>query len=237
MSLFRVVVETVNKAICKKNSKRRIKASKHLADVKLNLGCGLAVVPGWINIDGSLNTLVASMPTFTHKLFFRLTGANKYYSESEYCSLLQQHRFVHHDLSYGIPFHGNTIDYIFSSHFLEHLYRQNAIDLLKDSYRTLKNGGIIRISVPDLEYAISLYFKDRKDESLRNYFFIDEDNDFSRHKYMYDYEMLYSILKDIGFQDIKRHDFQKGSIPDVKLLDNRKEDSLFIEAKKIVKNV
>ena len=32
--------------------------------VKVNVGSGLAVAPGWINLDGSLNAVVAKWPSF-----------------------------------------------------------------------------------------------------------------------------------------------------------------------------
>lgn len=34
--------------------------------VKINLGCGLRVASGWLNIDGSLNALIASWPNWVH---------------------------------------------------------------------------------------------------------------------------------------------------------------------------
>ena len=49
---------------------------------------------------------------------------------------------------------------------------------------------------------------------------------------MYDFEMLSEILKDIGFNDIKRCDYQQGETPDIDILDNRKDESLFVEARK-----
>ena len=122
--------------------------------IKLNLGCGLAVCGDWINVDGSLNALIAGRPGFVHRFMYRLSGANRYYSQDEYCRLLGQHRFIHHDLSYGIPVHDNTADFVYSSHFLEHLFRNDVENLLKDSFRVLKSGGVVRICVHDLEFAV-----------------------------------------------------------------------------------
>lgn len=211
--------------------KRRIKLDKAERPVCINLGCGLAVAPGWINIDGSLNALIASMPSAFHKLAYRFTGASAYYTREKYLALLGNHTFVHHDLGYSLPFHDASVDYVYSSHFLEHLPRKDALNLIAESHRVLKPGGIVRVVVPDLEYAVSLYQAGRKDEMLRQYFFVeDDDSHYAKHKYMYDHASLATLLTDAGFKDVQRQTFQTGKTPDLTLLDNRPEDSLYIEA-------
>lgn len=233
MSILRSAIELTNGVLAKVKSGRRVAVPVGMESVRLNLGCGLAVAKGWINIDGSLNALVASMPAMVHRLMYRLTGARAYYSESEYCCLLAEHVFIHHDLAAGIPLADDVADYIFSSHFFEHLYEKEAAHLLRDCHRVLKEGALLRISVPDLEYAIGLYERGNKEQMLKNYFFVEDgDSSYSRHKYMYDFEMLSSLLDKIGFREITRRKFQQGELPDVNLLDNRPEDSLFVEARK-----
>lgn len=233
MNFLRITIETSNQILGRLKAGRKVDISYKVDSVRLNLGSGLAVTKDWINIDGSLNALVAVMPVILHSAMYRFTGANQYYSKEEYCRLLRDHKFIHHDLSYGIPLAHNVADYIYSSHFIEHLNRKDAKHLLNECYRVLKKDGILRISIPDLEYALGLYASGKKEEMLQQYFFVEEcGSDYSRHKYMYDFEMLSNILDEIGFCDIKKCNFQKGDIPDVNILDNRPEDSLFLEAKK-----
>ena len=233
MNLLRTTIEISNKILGRLKAGRKIDISQKLDRVCLNLGSGLAVAKGWINIDGSPNALVAVMPVMFHSLMYRFTGANRYYSKEVYCRLLRDHKFIHYDLSYGIPLAENVADYIYSSHFIEHLYRKDADHLLNECYRVLKKNGVLRISIPDLEYALALYGSGKKEEMLQQYFFVeDHGSDYSRHKYMYDFEMLSKLLKEIGFSDIRRCQFQCGDVPDVKSLDNRPEDSLILEAKR-----
>ena len=231
MKILRSTIEVTNSLLAKIKAGRVLAPPTDLDTVKLNLGCGLAVTPGWINIDGSINALIANFPVFTHSFFYRVTGARAYYSKSEYCKLLGENRFVHHELSSSIPYPDNSVDVIFSSHFLEHLYYDQALNLINECYRSLKPGGILRISIPDLEYAIGQYHKGRKDEMLRNFFFVEEDgNHFSRHKYMYDFQMLEKILVNTGFLNVTRCSYRTGNTPDIEILDNRPEESLFVEA-------
>lgn len=233
MKLLRSSIEAANTLLARIKAGRRLQPPLDLAHVRLNLGCGLAVAPGWINIDGSINALIANFPAFTHSLFYRLTGARAYYSKEEYCRLLGGNIFVHHDLSANIPYPDQSADVIFSSHFLEHLYHDQALSLIRECYRCLKPSGLLRLSIPDLEYAVGLYHQGRKEAMLKNYFFVeDDDNHFSRHKYMYDFPMLANILKKTGFSDITRCEYRQGKMPDIDILDNRPDESLFVEAKK-----
>ncbi len=233
MSATRKITDVFNYFLTRLKSRRRYKINRNFSDVKLNLGCGLAVHHGWINIDGSLNAFFGNLPSFFQRFIYKSTGASQYYTNDEYNKILKNNIFIHHDLSFGIPYSDATVDYIFSSHFLEHLFEKDAMNLLKECYRVLKPGGLIRISVPDLEYAVTLYNQNQKDQTLRDYFFNDDrENYFSRHKYMYDYEMMFVRLKRLGFQKINRCTYRSGSLPDCEFLDNRPRDSLFIEAKK-----
>ena len=199
--------------------------------VKVNLGSGLAVAPGWINIDGSLNALVASWPRFAHRWLYRLSGAKHYYTIEDYCALLRGHQFVHHDLTYGIPLSDACVDYVYTSHFLEHLHKEGAAGLLRESFRVLKWGGVLRVCIPDLAFAVSLYQRGDKEKMLDTFFFVSEDeSDLARHKYMYDFELLSDALRKAGFARIERAAFRSGRTPDLSTLDRHPEQTLFVEA-------
>lgn len=233
MKVIRPIIDGATRLIGYARRNRRI-FPKGVGDVvKVNLGCGLAVTEGWTNVDASLNALVASWPRAMHKLLYRLSGANRYYSLEQYCDLLEKHVFVHHDLSHSLPLKDQTADFIYSSHFLEHLFKQDAERLLKESYRVLKPGGTIRVCVPDLAYAVFLYAHGEKEKMLENYFFVEDKESFlARHKYMYDFELLKNLLEKIGFSQVVRCEYRQGRTPDIVKLDNRPEETLFVEAVK-----
>jgi len=198
--------------------------------VKVNLGCGLHVAPGWVNIDGSLNALVANSPKWIHSFAYRMSGAKEYYTRDNYQDTLRQNIFIHHDLIYGIPLADQSADFVYSSHFLEHLDRSVGRRLLEECLRVLKPGGVLRIAVPDLECGWELYKLGEKERMIHDFFFAEEMTGFGQHRYAYDYEMLHDALAQIGFANIQRAVFQEGATPDLKLLDNREDYTLFVEA-------
>lgn len=233
MSFLRSIIEMTNDTLGHLKSHQVISLPANQAPVRVNLGCGLAVAKGWINIDGSLNALIASFPAVFYPVAYSLSGAHAHYSKAEYCQLLRDYVFVHHDLSRNIPFKTETVDYIFSSHFFEHLYRKQGMGFLRECHRVLRSGGVLRLSIPDLKYAVLLYQAGQKKEMLENYFFLEDvGSQFSRHKYMYDWEMISDILAEVGFRQIVQQSFRRGIVPDIDILDNRPEDSLFVEAAK-----
>jgi len=200
--------------------------------VKINMGSDLTVADCWINIDSSIHALIiASFPDFIKKLVFRLTDVKTRLTKDEYINILKNHKFIFHNLEYGLPFPSNSAHCIYSSHLLEHLDKNRAMQLLKEAYRVLKSGGRIRLCVPDLEYAISLYQGGDKEGAL-SFFFDVGTGYFDTHKYMYDFELLTSILAEAGFSNVERCSYRNGEVPDISILDNRPIETLFVEATK-----
>jgi SAM-dependent methyltransferase len=62
-----------------------------------------------------------------------------------------------HDLQSGIPLPDNSVDAVYHSHVLEHFDRSAGMAFLRECFRVLKNEGIIRVVVPDLEKIARLY--------------------------------------------------------------------------------
>lgn len=142
---------------------QRIKLDHHI--VKVNIGSGLRVANGWVNVDSNPHILLSKMPLFCRNILYRLL-----HIDGRGDIVFIKHLFILHNLEYGLPFRDESVDYLYSSHSLEHLYRDDAATLLGEAFRVLKNGGIIRICLPDLEYAISLYQKGDKLKALEFFF-------------------------------------------------------------------
>jgi len=64
---------------------------------------------------------------------------------------------IAHNLFLGIPYGNDSVDVVYHSHVLEHMPKQYAPEFLKECFRVLKKGGIIRIAIPDLEKIVREY--------------------------------------------------------------------------------
>ncbi len=197
--------------------------------VKVNLGSSLLVAPGWLNLDGALLALFAGWPAPVLRSLYRLAGIRAVLDEDEFIRVLRGNQFVHHDMTYGIPLPDESVDYVFSSHFLEHLTKAGGEQLMTETLRVLRPGGVVRILVPDLEQAIAAYGEGRKEEALEGIFEGWELGDYARHRYMYDYDLLAGMLERVGFTGVRRRQAREGLVPDLDVLD-RRENSLFVEA-------
>lgn len=71
---------------------------------------------------------------------------------------------VYLDARNRLPFGTNSIEQIYSSHFIEHLNNEELMLHLKESYRVLKPLGCYRICVPDFAKTVAAYTN--KDQSF-----------------------------------------------------------------------
>ena len=67
-----------------------------------------------------------------------------------------------YDLLYNqiMPFDDNSVDAFYCSHLIEHVYNDNVLHFFNEVYRTLKRGGVFRISAPDVDLMIRAFESD-----------------------------------------------------------------------------
>ena len=201
--------------------------------VKVNLGSGLYVAPGWINIDCSAKTLFARLPQFALRWAYPLATVKDTHSRDEFITLLRDHRFVYHNLKYGIPLRDSSVDFIFSSHMLHHLYRDEALKLIREALRVLKPGGTMRIAVPDLELIVALYLEGNREQALEYFFYSKAPrSNLSRRCYQYDFTLLKDLMDEAGVRNVRRCRFREGTVPELDLLDRLSGESLFVEGER-----
>jgi len=198
-----------------------------------NLGCGMVCVPGWINVDGSLTALLGSRSsTAWNKFLYSLAGSKAYYTFLEFNGTVRKAGFRFADLRRGVPLRDNSADVIFTSHFVEHIKKNDARKFLRDCYRALKPGGLMRIIVPDLDIAFAMFQEGKVEEMQDLFFYNAEHYDFSAHKYNYNFASMKRVLESIGFTNIQKKKFREGECPDIKSLDVYPEHSLYVECRK-----
>lgn len=61
------------------------------------------------------------------------------------------------DAGAKFPIESDNFDYIYSEHLFEHLKVEEQINMLEESYRILKKGGVMRIATPSLDFLFDLY--------------------------------------------------------------------------------
>lgn len=144
---------------------------------------------------------------------------------------------LHLDATRTFPFDDCTFDCIFSEHMIEHVTYADGFGMLKECHRTLKPGGSIRISTPDLGFLIDLY-KDGRSELQTRYmewsvkshgidapccddtFVI---NNFVRcwgHSFIYDEKTLRSLLERVGFVNVTRRNIGESEHESLRGLEN-----------------
>ncbi len=63
----------------------------------------------------------------------------------------------------------NTVDLIYASHILEHITRLEYTNVLSRWYDLLKEGGVLRIAVPDIEKVFEHYSLNKDLRTLRGF--------------------------------------------------------------------
>lgn len=121
----------------------------------LNLGCGTKTSdrPEVVNIDWSAYLRIKN------NVFFK-TAAPLLLSAERMKKLNSLgNNVLVHNLANGIPFENDSIDVVYHSHLFEHLDKPVAFGFLIEIKRVLKKGGILRISVPDMEFLTRQYLE------------------------------------------------------------------------------
>lgn len=211
-------------------ARRRVKLGA--GPIKVNLGAGLHVAEGWIHVDGNMHAMFAGWPAPFLRRLYRAANTVQWLPEDEYLRRLREYEIVHHEMETGLPFADNSVDYVYSSHVLEHFFREDAERLVKEIHRVLRSGGRVRICVPDLDHAISLYRAGEKEAALAYFFEPAGAGYYRQHRYMYDFELLRRMLAQAGFTNVSRCAYRQGEVPDLDVLDNRPEETLYVEAVK-----
>lgn len=121
---------------------------------RVNIGCGMTPTVGWINFDNSFSVRLAKYRLLALILYkWGLISP----TQMDYITFCQNNNVRWADATRKIPLPNNSTDAVYSSHMLEHMDREEAVQFLREVYRILTSGGVIRIAVPDLERLVKSY--------------------------------------------------------------------------------
>jgi predicted SAM-dependent methyltransferase len=108
-------------------------------------------------------------------------------------------------------FADNAVTEVYASHVYEHLnFHDEAWRALREGFRVLKPGGLLRVGIPDLEALSKLFLKPGYDVAARFHlvrmFYGGQSDPFDYHKLGMNFQILEWYLKEVGFTGIRRVD-------------------------------
>lgn len=118
--------------------------------------------------------------------------------------------YVTDDLSNLSMFEDNSVDEIYACHILEHFTRKDMDDgtILKEWYRILKKGGILRIAVPNFEAIVEEYLSSKNLELIIGLLYGGQDYEYNFHYQTFDFKRLSDLLNSVGFSEVKHYDWK-----------------------------
>jgi SAM-dependent methyltransferase len=146
------------------------------------------------------------------------------------------------DVRAGMPLAGASIEYAVAMHVLQDLSWADVPRALAELHRVLRDGGVLRLGLPDLARAVEAYVRGDRD-----YFYIPDVDASSlggklitqiiwygsvRTPFTFDY--IEELLLRTGFASVMRCEYRSTAsrYPEIVQLDNRPRETLFVEAQK-----
>jgi predicted SAM-dependent methyltransferase len=155
---------------------------------------------------------------------------------------------IHADVTKGLKYPDHSASYVYTSHMIEHVSRWRALELLRECFRVLSPGGVVRVLTPDLERWVEDYAQGdtsnaatRADAFMAKLWvyseqpgtlvqrFVRRNMSGAIHQWLYDFESLSALLGEAGFADVTRWTYRDGTVPDLDQLEHHRE-GLHVEA-------
>lgn len=106
-------------------------------------------------------------------------------------------------------FKDNDVELIYACHVLEHFGRHEYKKVLERWFNTLKVGGILRLSVPDLGKVFEQYIKGVPLNNLIGFIYGGQTYKENYHYVGFDYNTLEKVLFDVGFKTVRYWDWRE----------------------------
>jgi predicted SAM-dependent methyltransferase len=124
------------------------------------------------------------------------------------------------DVTQAFPIDDQVFDYVYSEHMIEHISFEHGRSMIRECFRIMKAGAIIRIVTPSIGFLIRLLSRDRSELEDRYIEWATQQfvpnapmplpsfvfNNFVRawgHQFIYDRATMRLVLSEAGFVDIK----------------------------------
>jgi predicted SAM-dependent methyltransferase len=215
--------------------------------LRVNLGCGQSPTPGWVNFDSSPSVRLARIPQAPTLLSWA-SGWLLSKDQLAFVECIRNYAIAYGDGTKGLPLASGSCRVVYASHVLEHFAAPQVHVFLKEVFRILAPGGILRLAVPDLQIYIDAYQSSSDADQLihsLNFFPPDQQGRVRRwlsllsgnrtlHQWVYNDVSLGRTLVGSGFVNPVKLEPGETTIPDSGLLNLRERawESLYMEAVK-----
>jgi len=111
------------------------------------------------------------------------------------------------DVTKKMPF--DDVSYIFAEHFIEHLSYPDALKLLRECRRALRDDGVLRLSTPNLDWVWFTHYKldASEEESVSACFYLNRAFRGWGHQFLYNENTLKATLAEAGFSQFERVEY------------------------------
>jgi SAM-dependent methyltransferase len=195
--------------------------------MKLHIGAFNRGIEGWHNTDITPHLWITKVPLFPLLLYQlgKITAAR--YAEHK-AKVFQKLSYL--DLTKPLPFDDSSVEAVFSSHVLEHLFMDEVEKLIPELYRVLKKSGVCRVVVPDLDKIVQNYNSEDPRNFIKEIFEVAKRSEVKNsHHSGFTTSLLTKLFSEAGFSVCTVTSFGVGQCPDIDRLDNR-PSSIFFEA-------
>jgi|SRR5687768_942134 predicted SAM-dependent methyltransferase len=170
---------------------------------KLHLGCGPRLLDGWANVD--------------------ISGEGP----------------LVWDLRKPLPLEPGNVRFVYTEHFIEHIPREDAVRLFSHARRVMAPGGIVRVSTPDLRKLVDDYRAGHVVRMDHGGWYpetpcrmVNEGMRMWGHAFVYDEAELTGLLRECGFEDVRRARWGESDFAELRNLESRPDfGDLILEAK------
>ena len=133
--------------------------------VWLNVASSTYPIEGFANLDNHIFLRVLDYPVLKALVPARNRGMLEAYAKARETATM-----VRHDCRKPLPLPEGSVDHILCSHFLEHVFPDEASEILAGFHRVLKPGGTVHVIVPDIAGAARAYLAEEGAEGAADAF-------------------------------------------------------------------
>jgi predicted SAM-dependent methyltransferase len=140
------------------------------------------------------------------------------------------------DATRRFPFADETFQYVYSEHMIEHVPREKGTHMLRECYRVMRPGAVIRLITPNLSAILGLYGLELSAEQERYLQWFCQTFTPERppsaasainavfrmwgHQFIYDEQTLADAMRSAGFNSVTRYPISHSNQPELQNLVN-----------------